>query len=394
MFEAFLGGGGDVWSTIIWFILFIVFIIFGPRMMVTQSILKLEREVLELETMAKNSKKYVLGAISKNPTSKDKSSVDGFMEFFAVEPVSTDPYGVMKKLDHVIKQSDERFDYFVDQLVPHFSKEKKKDLKNALAGAITTHQIAKIVRHMLEIIKKYKMFQLAMVLQMQVPLIKRMSKSAEAATKAFVDEMPIGDTIGPLVIAHMMKGNPKVWENEEFAFTETRMGNKKIIFAKADGPGATVAKPGKFVTKILRRKNVNRIITVDAGLRLEGEKSGIIAEGVGIAMNPAGTDRFEIEEITVKKKLPLDAIVIKVSDEEALMPMNKPIVDSVSNAIKTIKDTINRVKGRETILVIGVGNTCGVGNTPKKAMEAEKRIRANIRKIKRGNEKKKKKIFK
>ena len=77
------------------------------------------------------------------------------MEFFAVTPISTDPYGIMKKLDHIIKNYDSRFRCFVDQINPNASKEEKKNIKNALSGAITTHQIAKIVRHYVELIKKY-----------------------------------------------------------------------------------------------------------------------------------------------------------------------------------------------------------------------------------------------
>ncbi len=392
MFEGFFGGNGDVWSTIVWFVLFIFFIIFGPRLMVTQSILKLERDVSEIEEMAKKAKSHVYSFVAKSPTPKIRGSIDGFMEFFAVEPVSADPYGVMKKLDHIIKRSDKRFNYFVNQITPNFSKEDKRNLKGALGGAITTYQVAKILRHMLEIIKKYKMFQLAMVLQMQIPLIARMAKSALAATKAFTDGIPIGDGIGPLVIASMIKGKVKLYDDEEFVYTETKINGNKIILAKADGTGATVGMPGKFVKKLLKRKKINRIITVDAGMKLEGEKSGTLAEGVGVAMNPAGTDRYDIEEITVRKNIPLDAIIIKVSDEEALMPMKKEIANSVPNAINLIKENINREKRKETILVMGVGNTCGIGNNHKEALEGERKLRAYLRKMEK--QKKKKKIFK
>ncbi|MDD5416651.1 MAG: DUF1512 family protein, partial [Candidatus Aenigmarchaeota archaeon] len=218
------GMEGDIWSTIIWFVLFIFFLLFGPRLMVTQSVLKLERDVADLEKLAAESKGYVFNYISKKPTPKVKESIRNFMEFFAVTPVSTDPYGVMKKLDHIIKQADKRFDYFVDSIVPDFTVVQKRNLKGALSGAITTHQIAKIVRHMLELIKKYKMFQLAMILQMQLPMIIDMAKSATKATKAFADGVPVGDGIGPLVAAHMMSGKPKVMDEEEFAYTESKVG--------------------------------------------------------------------------------------------------------------------------------------------------------------------------
>lgn len=380
MIEAFFGGGGDIWSTVVWFVLFVVFLIYGPKMMVTQTILKLEKDVLEFEQLAKKSRKTVFEMISKSPTKKEKDAINSFMEFFAVTPVSTDPYGVMKKLDHIIKQEDERFNYFVSQLKPDFSTSQKRNLKSALGGAITTYQIAKVVRHMLELIKKYKMFQYGMILQMQIPMIKDLAESAEGATTAFSKQQAIGDGIGPLVAASMIKGKVKLMDDEEFVYSETKVGNKTIIFSKASGPGSTVAKPGKFMQKILSKKKVNRIITIDAALKMEGEKSGSTAEGVGIAMNPGGTDRFEIEDIVVKKNIPLDAIVIKMSEKEALTPMSKDIVNAIPNAIELVKDNINRIKGRETILIMGVGNTCGIGNDHKEAMNAEKAIQVLIKK--------------
>ncbi|MEM7817116.1 MAG: hypothetical protein QXZ20_04335, partial [Candidatus Aenigmatarchaeota archaeon] len=64
--------GGDVVSTIVWFILFIIMIIFGPRLMTTQTILKLEKEAADLEEIAEKSKNYIVKALSKKPNSKLK----------------------------------------------------------------------------------------------------------------------------------------------------------------------------------------------------------------------------------------------------------------------------------------------------------------------------------
>lgn len=367
------GAQGDVWSTIIWFALFIFVMLFGSRLMVTQTILKLEKDVLELEELATKSKGYIFTKVK--PSSKQKQNINNFMEFFAVPPVSSDPYGVMKKLDHIIRLADKRFNYFVNTIIPNASVVEKRNLRGALSGAMTSYQIAKIVRHLLEQIKKYKMLQLAMILQMQIPMISSMAKSATKATKAFIDGVPIGDGIGPLVIAHLMNGKINVMDDEEFVYMEGKLYGRRVILAKADGPGATIAMPGKFIQKIMKKKKITRIITVDAGLRMEGEKAGTVAEGVGVAMNPAGTDRYDIEEAAVNKNIPLDAIVIKVSEEEALAPMKKEVLNSISDAIETLKENVNRSKKNDLILIMGVGNTCGIGNSPKAALEAEKLAR-------------------
>ena len=372
--------GGDLLSTIITFIFFLIVVIFGPRLMTMQTILKLEQEVKELEGMAEKSKGYILKSLSKRRDSKLKENVSNFLEFFAIEPVSVDPYGVIKKIDHIVKNSNQRFTYFVNQVAPDFSEVRKRDIKNALEGAMMTHQVAKIVRHYLELIKKYKMFQLAMIIQMQLPLITRVAKAAMHATHAFVDGIPIGDGIGPLTAANLMKEKVKVFKEDEFSVAEANIAGRKVWVSKAEGPGASTGFPGKFLTKFFKTQKINKIITIDAALKLEGEKAGSIAEGVGVAIGGNGVDRYEIEEISVKNNIPLDAVAIKVSEEEALMPMKKEILDSVPKAIEAVKKAVLRANKKDKILIMGVGNTCGIGNDFNSVAKAEEKIKSHIKK--------------
>jgi len=383
--------GTDWVSLILWFIIAIIFFLFGPRLMVTQTIIKIEKEVAELEEMAEKSKNYVINSISKKPNPKLKNSVKNFMEFFAVAPISIDPYGVIKKLDHIIKNADEKFKYFVREIAPGTSKEKQKNIKNALEGAITTHQIAKIIRHYLELIKKYKMFQLAMIIQMQIPLISSIAKAAMKATRAFTEGVPIGDSIGPLVAANLIKKDKlKTFEEYEFVVAKSKIDGRDVWISKSEGPGASTGYPGKFLIKFLKKQKIDRIITVDAALRLEGEKTGTVAEGVGVAMGGSGVDRYEIEEIVVKRNIPLDAVAVKVSQEEALEPMKKEIFDAVPNVIENIKDILKRSRKKERVLIIGVGNTCGIGNSIEDIKVLEKKLKSHLKKT---EEKKKKSVL-
>jgi hypothetical protein len=210
---------------------------------------------------------------------------------------------------------------------------------------------------------------------MQIPLISRMAKASMKATKAFSEGVPVGDGIGALVISSLIKGKIKKFENEEFILSQSSIDGRKVWVAKADGPGASTGYPGKFLVKFLKRNRIDRIITIDAKVKLEGEKTGSIAEGVGVAMGGTGVDRYEIEEIAVKKKIPLDAIAIKMSDEEALTPMSKEIFNSLPKALDAIKNAVKRAKKNERILIIGVGNTCGIGNNYKAVEEVKKVVR-------------------
>lgn len=387
------GMPGDIVSTIIWFILFFIFIIFGPRLLLAQTIWKLEKDVLDFEKLSESAEQIVIKSITKKTNKEVKEKIRGILEFFAIPPVDLDPYGIIKKIDLIVRQSDKKLTLFTKQLLPHASKEKTSNIKNAIMGAMTVHQIAKIVRHNFEIIKKYKLYQMAILLQMQLPIIARIAKAAKNATYSFANGIPIGDGIGPLVAAKMTNGHPNIMEEEEFSWVECSMQGRKVIIAKAAGPGASTGWPGKFLKKLVQKEKINRIITIDAGMRLEGEKPGTVAHGVGIAMGGVGTERYEIEEFAVQNNIPLDAIVIKVNEEEALEPMPASVYKASTKAIAMTEQIVRAASKSEKILIIGVGNTCGIGNSSKDLAKTEEIIQREIKHMKKKEEEKKKKMF-
>jgi len=122
--------------------------------------------------------------------------------------------------------------------------------------------------------------------------------------------------------------------------------------------------------------------------KLEGEKTGSTAEGIGVAIGGVGVDRAYIEDIAVKKNIPLDSFVIKMSDEEAIQPMKIEILSSVNNVIKSVEEDIAKSRGK--ILVIGVGNSAGIGNNKKEADESEKLIKDVLKILKERKKKEKK----
>lgn len=376
-------GGGDALGNIIWLLLFIVFMVYGQRLMITQTVWKLEKDVQELEALSARTRVDLTRKIDKNPSSKLKQSVANFMDFFAVSPIDIDPYGVIKKIDMLVRQSDRKFRMFVDSVAPKLSPVEKSNIKDALAGAMTTHQIAKIMRHMIEMIKKYKILQLALILQMQFPLIAKIAKAASAATYAFADGVPIGDGAGPVVIASFTspKTRVKTSEDDEFSVATVKINGRPVLVSKAHGPGATTGYPGKFLLKLYKKQKFNHIITVDAALKLEGEKTGSLAEGVGVAMGGPGVDRYEIEGLALQYGIPLDAIAIKMSDDEALQPMPEAVWKAVPNAMEKVKEVLKTVPRSKRVLIIGVGNTCGVADTSAGLKHAEsklKKFRAKI----------------
>ncbi len=356
--------GNDIWGTLISFILIFVLIIFGPRLMVTQTIWRLEKDVLELEEMAERSRRSAVKTFLKNPPRETQDRIKNFMDFRIAEPVSTDPFGIIKKLDVVLRQAEDRYRMFVDSIAPKLGEEEKENFGAALMHTSGIYQIAKVMRHFLETIKKYKIFQLALILQMQFPMIKKVAEALADSVEAFSKGLPVGDSIGPMIIANYIpKGKARLVKDADFVYYKTNVSGRSVIFSKAKGPGVTIGHPESLLESLLKKEKIARIIAIDAATGLEGEKSGSVAEGVGFGMRGSNPVRsFYIEEMAVKKKILIDDIIIKEVGEEAMQTMSKPILDSMPKASQALEEAIKRTKKNERILVIGLGNTGGVGN--------------------------------
>jgi hypothetical protein len=376
------GTGGDMLSNLLWLVMFVVFMLFYPRLIIAQMLWKLEQAAVLIEKRTITAKNIVTRKISKKPNKNIKNSVKNFLEFFAIQPVSLDPYGIVKKVEHVMNMSERRFEYFVDQVAPKAGVEQKQNIKMGLSGAVSLNSIAKVVRHFVETVRKTKNLQMALILQMQLPMIERISKALLSGTEALANGWPIGDTIGNLAAARFVgKGKMREYE-KDVMLGEKTVGKRKIYIMKAKGPGGRLGKIGKAVEKLVKQKKIAKIITIDAAAKLEGEKTGTIAEGVGVALGGIGVDRTYIENVAVKRKLPLDSIVIKMSQEEAIQPMKKEILAAAPYVLQRVAERVKATKGRGAILLIGVGNSSGVGNNQKAVIQAEETIRKIDRQMK------------
>lgn len=374
-------GGQDWFSSMLWFVMMMVFFYFYPRMMLTQIMWRLEKSAKELEEMSDEAEKFVLKEISPNPGAKVSESVKRFFEFFVISPADLDPAGMVRKLDHIIVNERQRFRYFVKQLDPKMPAEKQACMQMGLAAGMTVHQIAKVVRHFVETIKKEKTYQMAMIIQMQLPMIERMARSMLVGTKAMSRGRPIGDAFGPYAAAKLI-GNRKTTEiADEIVMARVSVSGRMAFVMKARGPGGRLGDPGKAVEKITRKHRIDKIITIDAAAKLEGEKTGSVAEGVGVAMGGPGVERAYIEEVAVKGGIPLDSIIVKMSPEEAIKPMRKAVKDALPQVMESIKRSMETVKKGGMVIIVGVGNTSGVGDSDDTA-EMEKWIDNYEKKLK------------
>ncbi len=388
-----LFGGGDLFS----FLLFLVFLYFYPKLYLWQILNTLESELVKLEEYAIESQNDVVKKIKKLKGKKGASTVtlrkkiSAFMDFFAVSPVDIDPYGILNKIEHITKLAESRIERFVSRIAEIEERDSKKNVKFGLLGAMSVVMIYKIMRHYVETIKRTNNIQLGLIIQMMLPEIMKAAKANLKATKAFLDGIPIGDGIGPLV-ATMMKSKEGEEIEPDVVVSKEKIDGKDVFVLKAKGKGAEISqtKMWRAIEKIVKKEKIKHIISIDASLKLEGEKTGSVAEGVGFVMSPYGVDRPFVEEIATKHGIELDGVIIKMSDVEASIPMKREIYRAAPVALEKVKELI-KLSPHRNILVVGVGNTCGVGNSADEVRNLEKVLKPVWRVMKKEEEEERKK---
>jgi hypothetical protein len=150
---------------------------------------------------------------------------------------------------------------------------------------------------------------------------------------------------------------------DDTSIIEAYYKGRRVIFIKAEGPGSNVGHPGAVLSKVIEdlKGGVDLVITIDAALKLEGEETGAIAEGVGAAIGDPGPEKIAIERATSKYNIPLRALVIKMSIEEAITTMRREIVEACERASAYVERLIEELAPpNATIIVAGIGNTMGI----------------------------------
>ncbi|MFW5912442.1 MAG: DUF1512 family protein [Candidatus Hadarchaeota archaeon] len=360
---------------LIWLVLFgglsVAYMLFMPQIMGIQSKLAIrgaKKSLDKLQNWSEQSKREALKELGEyGRTPRDiKGEFDDFLEFFTIEPVSEDPRGVLDRLEHLIDVRKKRYEDTVERFAPEAEEEEAANLEMAMEGALANYTIYKIVRHFIRIAEKTGSMQIAQLLQMQMPILESIAEAYHDATEAFTEGKIIGDGIGPMIASKIIEDAEAEEKIKDTVYAKTKIEDREAYVVKAKGPGGRVGKPGELIREVGKETDIDRIIMIDAGLKLEGERSGKIVEGVGAAIGGPPTEKHKIEELTTEKDIPLDAIVIKQSLKEAITPMSKQLSDSVDPAVERVKKAIQeRTEEDETIVIAGIGNTIGVGQDPE-----------------------------
>jgi hypothetical protein len=347
---------------LVWIIPIVVFMFYGQRIQLQITSSEINKNIEKLEKYKEDSKKELLDYLKKNQTADTTSKkVEQFLEYFTILPVDIDPNGIIPKIKHLIRSREDYTRSQVKMLSPNMNAFELSKVQNILEVAASLHLLHKLVRHLYLTAKKQNNFPLILPLQMMIPFIMEQANALKSAIPALKAGQPIGDGIGPMVVGKMMIQTQKKIVTFETVFSETEFEKRRLYLLKAEGPLATVGRPGDAVEILVSEKKPDIIIMIDAALKLEGENSGSVAHGFGAAIGGIGTDRFQIEEVATKNNIPIYAIVIKQSIKEAISLMTKEIADKSEEVESQIYQTIREnTKEGQSVLLVGVGNTLGV----------------------------------
>lgn len=366
---AFLATGGDIISQIIYaasMMLFVVFMFYGQRIQMYVMIREVEASLYKLKFIKEEGRKIAIETLKEigKPTVDPSARVDRFLEYFTISPQSMDPAGIVYKLDHILDVRDTRLKDEVKLMAPASDEIQVNNLENTLEAAMALNYIFKVVRHFYIQGKKTLSLYVIMQLQMILPLVMKEAEAYASALKAFAYGQPIGDGAGPLVAAKLMHGYEIRKVPKDCVVATVPMEGRTTFILKAEGPGGNVGKPGDAVQAVIEENEgkIANVIMIDAGLKLEGETVGEVSEGIGAAIGGPGVDQYKIEEALAKYQIPINAVIVKEDIGDAVSPMRKEISDSADKVIERVKNVIlERTKEGDKVIIVGVGNTIGIG---------------------------------
>lgn len=354
---------------LLFIMLFILYPNFSQRLQLSYILRDLERKLYGLKRIREEVRSRTIETLRRYSGEDGvdvEKELDKMLLSFAITPESMDPYGIVYKLEHIVNTWEDTFEENVRRLCPNADNERAKTLTNLVEVARGIDYLYRVVRHYYLLGKKTANIYIVLQIQMLMPQLMEIAEAYRQACYAFMQGQPVGDGVGVLAAAKLVEGlEKKTYEvAKDTIVHELTMDGRKLFVLRAAGPGGSVGKPADGIIKILEREGegVKAIVMIDAALKLEGEDTGKVVEGIGAAIGGIGVEKFKIEEIAKKHNIPLYALVIYESIGEAITPMRESIARAADEVVERVKNIIkSKVEEGSSVIVAGIGNTVGIG---------------------------------
>jgi hypothetical protein len=360
---------------VLFYILIFISLIYGTKIKIWKSAREIKEGLNKVKKWNEETRQLTISKFKESCDSGHslqdiEKKIDEYLNFITIPPVELDPYGLIPKIEHILNTRELKYLSEVRDLANTADESQIFNLEKLLEVASAVHMLHRLLLHYYILGKKFKSHMFLEQIKIQLPLLLVMAKAYVSASKSFAEGSPIGDALGPMVVAKLVReitqGNPPAYEDitNDTILQRITFENRNLLLIRAKGPGGTTGKPGTAIKEILESHTdeIVRIITIDAGIKLEGDQTGTVVTGVGAAIGGFGVEKSKIEDISTKNQIPMDALICRQSLEDAICTMKKSILDSVPIIIEKTKALIRRnTKENQSIIIAGIGNTIGVG---------------------------------
>ncbi|HXQ92822.1 MAG TPA: DUF1512 family protein, partial [Nitrososphaerales archaeon] len=269
---------------------FVLLFLYGQRFQLSFMQRGIKNQIAKLDRMRNEALGRLVDSLKKYRENQDPAflnqSVDRLLGSFVISPVSMDPTGIVPKMEHILDSADENLKSEIRKIAPKADESQVQTLSNVAEITIGLNNMFKIVRHFYIVGSKQGGAYSVVQLQMLMPQIMETAEAYASAMNAFANGKIIGDGFGPLVASELVKSVDvnSTWTEliRDTKVAKLSYQNHIAYVVKAKGPGGNVGKPGAAIQKLLQEDvGVKYVLTVDASLKLEGEETGSMAEGVG-----------------------------------------------------------------------------------------------------------------
>lgn len=348
---------------LVWILPVILFVFYGQRIQLLVVSGEIKKSIKKLDgygdTALRKTLSYVQGLEGVDSDAARRIGV--MADYFTIPPVDMDPTGVVAKVRHVVRSREELTKTQAAAILGRDDEVRVAVVQTLLEITASLRMIHRVVNHMYLTAKKQNNYPLILPLQMTLPFVMEEAEAMKDAVDAFSRGQPVGDAVGPIILADMMRDLDKHTIAHQTVCAQTQMYGRKVILVKAKGPAPTVGRPDEALDHIIKEESPAAIIMVDAALKMEGEASGMVSRGFGAAIGGTGTERFQIEEAAARQNIPVYSVVVKQSVKESITLMTAPIYGAVEDAKRMVSEIVREdTADKCAVVIIGVGNTGGV----------------------------------
>ena len=191
---------------IVYYIPIILFMFYGQKLQAYMILSEVSRSLIKLEKLKNDSRTQTINYINKNLNPNDKSTkkIDHLLEYFTIMPISTDPNGIIRKMEHILTVREDRMKKEIQKFNSSGNSLQISAAENMFEISAALNSIYKMTRHFYLIGKRTKSFFMLVQIQMILPIILEMSIALNEAMNTIKNHQPIGDGIGPMIASKFM----------------------------------------------------------------------------------------------------------------------------------------------------------------------------------------------